>query len=237
MLITVAGSDAKLCKQLQELLAQQSHRVAVVTPAAKVLASLKAEPPQLLVLAEPVSREMEALLRSIREEAGWRSLPILCLDPRAGGEEGVAFLDAGADDFLNRPFNPQIFLARVRTLLRRQIWAGGLQEDSVTSLECGALAMKLVSRSVTASGSPVLLTRLEFDLLAHLMRHVERVFKREELLEAVWNYPQNVETRTLDKHVETLRRKLGRWGACIQTVHGVGYRLAPLETRRSSRVP
>ncbi|MDE2142930.1 MAG: winged helix-turn-helix transcriptional regulator, partial [Elusimicrobia bacterium] len=86
-------------------------------------------------------------------------------------------------------------------------------------------------RQAVISDKPVELTRLEFDLLAHLMRHQERAFKREELLAAVWNYPDGVETRTLDKHVESLRRKLGSGGLLLQTVHGVGYRFAAASAR------
>ena len=87
--------------------------------------------------------------------------------------------------------------------------------------------MRLVARQATLSGKPLTLTRLEFDLLAFLLRNADRVSKREDILEAVWNYPGNVETRTLDKHIEPLRRKLGPVGASIQPVHGMGYRLSP----------
>lgn len=228
MFITIAGADAKFSQQLKALLEEQNHRVSVMPWAARVLQALKEAPPHLLVLVQPPSRDSAlSLLHSVREDSQMRQLPILCVSPKASGPDGVATLDAGADDFIHRPFNPQIFLARVRTLLRRRIWSGDLEEeDTVTSLQCGPLSMKLVSRQVSVSGKPVSLTRLEFDLLAFMLRHVDRVFKREELLEAVWNYPQNIETRTLDKHVETLRRKLGPCGPFIQTVHGVGYRLA-----------
>jgi DNA-binding response OmpR family regulator len=147
----------------------------------------------------------------------------------------VACLDAGADDFIHRPFNPQIFLARVRTLLRRRLWSGALKEEPVTRLEHGPLVVHLISRAVESSGQAVTLTRLEFDLLALLMKSPDKVFSRQDLLEAVWNYPGNVETRTLDKHVETLRKKLGAGGASIQTVHGVGYRFAVPPPARARR--
>lgn len=226
MFITIAGEDAKFCEQLRALLAAQNHR-AVLAPWGKgVLDLLKTPPaPQLLVFAQPEGGDSGAsLLRSIRDNPELRQLAILCVNPRGGSADGVSALDAGADDFINRPFNPQIFLARVRTLLRRRIWTGGLQEEPVTSLQAGTLSLQLVSRQVCLDGSSLSLTRLEFDLLAFLMRNMDHVFKRQDLLEAVWNYPENVETRTLDKHIETLRRKLGSSSSAIQTVHGVGYR-------------
>ncbi|TBR25764.1 winged helix family transcriptional regulator [bacterium] len=89
--------------------------------------------------------------------------------------------------------------------------------------------MSLVERTVRVDGAEVPLTRLEFELLAFLLKNKDRVLKRVEILEAVWKYPQEVETRTLDKHVETLRRKLGDSGRRLKTIHGVGYRFFDAE--------
>ena len=122
---------------------------------------------------------------------------------------------------------PPIFLARVRTLLRRTVWAGDAPEETITVLVGGPIELKLVSRQALVLGKPIELTRLEFDLLAHMLKHPDRAFKREELLAAVWNYPGSVETRTLDKHIESLRRKVGPCATLIKTVHGVGYRFTP----------
>jgi DNA-binding response OmpR family regulator len=228
LFITIAGADRKFCAQLEALLLGQNHRVTVLPSLAEVRESLQALPPHLLIVApEGDGAQACGLLKSIRDDQGLRRLPILCVNPQGASSEGVGYLDSGADDFINRPFNGAIFLARARTLLRRRIWNGDLEEDEVTSLRCGPLLMNLVSRQVLLAGIPVTLTRLEFDLLAFLARRPDQAFKREELLEGVWNYPVDIATRTLDKHVETLRRKLGGFGPAIQTVHGVGYRLAP----------
>jgi len=232
LFITVSGEESKFCAQLEVLLRGQSHKVTTVCPLAGIRQALQGLPPHLLVVAAGPERDsVPELLKSIRQEAGLRQLPILCVNPRGGACDGVAYLDSGADDFINRPFNPHIFLARVRTLLRRRVWSGDIEEDQATVLMCGGLSMNLVSRQVLLSGHPIVLTRLEFDLLAYLVRHMEQAFQRQELLEAVWNYPQEVTTRTLDKHVETLRRKLGSFAACLETVHGVGYRLSPPKVR------
>lgn len=229
MLITIAGDDASFSAQLAGLLEAQSHRVeSVAWSSGRLLKTLQSAAPDLLVVLAPAASEAALdVLRSVRDDPGMRRLPILYINPKGGTSEGVACLDAGADDFINRPFNPDIFLARVRTLLRRRIWAGGFEEDTVSALQTGPLAMRLVARTATLGGKSLTLTRLEFDLLAFLMRNAEQVFNRQAILEAVWNYPDSVETRTLDKHVETLRRKLGPQGDWIQTVHGVGYRFAP----------
>ncbi|MDD5630053.1 MAG: response regulator transcription factor [Elusimicrobia bacterium] len=228
MFISIAGDDRKFCSQLQALLVGQDHKVTMLASLEHVVESLQGLVPHLLVVApEGDSDSAARLLKSIRDDAGLRRLPVLCVNPQGGSAAGVGYLDAGADDFINRPFNGQIFLARVRSLLRRRIWNGDLEEDEVTSLRCGPLVMNLVSRQTLLAGQPVVLTRLGFDLLAFLVRRPNEVFKRELILETVWNYPVDVATRTLDKHVETLRRKLGAFGSAVQTVHGVGYRLEP----------
>lgn len=227
MFITLAGDDDKFCEELKALLLSQNHKVTVVRPLARAPLSLRDFAPHLLVVVPSAGAQSPGpLLEAIRSDAGLRQLPILCINPKGGSAEGVGYLDAGADDFINRPFNPQIFLARVRTLLRRRVWAGDLEEEEVTVLSCGRLTMRLLSRQATLGGASLSLTRLEFDLLAFLVRKRDQVFKRSEILESVWNYPQEVATRTLDKHVETLRRKLGSFGGAIETVHGVGYRLS-----------
>ena len=230
MQIAVVGIDAKLCLELQSLLESQGHRVALLPDPAKAFARISASPVHMLVIATLPSAEAEKeLIRTVRGHGATRTLPILHVNPKRDPREVVALLDAGADDSLAKPFHGDIFLARVRTLLRRQIWSGALKEDPVVLLRAGELEVHLVERRALVRGQECVLTRLEFDLLAYLMRHKDRVFKRAELLEAVWKYPEEVETRTLDKHVETLRRKLGGCGSKIETVHGVGYRFMDIE--------
>ncbi len=228
MHITIAGEDPRFCDQLQGLLEDHQHTIVVISHHGRVIESLRLEPPHLLVIVESFFKETLAnFLHVVRQDPKLRRIPILCVNPKGSGREGVDYLQAGADDFINRPFNPQIFVARVRTLLRRAIWSGDMQEEeAATVLRAKGLELKLVSRQALAAGVPITLTRLEFDLLSYLMKSPERVFKRQEILDAVWNYPESVETRTLDKHVETLRKKLGTVGDAIQTVHGIGYRFA-----------
>lgn len=231
MNIALVAEDARTRDQLGVLLEGQGHRVQAIDGIASAMESIKSGRPSLLVVAHASDAPLLAFLRRLRESPDLRRLPILCVDPKSGVSEGVALLDAGADDVIHRPFQPPIFLARVRTLLRRVVWAGEAPEDTVTVLTGGPVELRLVSRQALVSDRAIELTRLEFDLLSQLMRHQDRAFKREELLAAVWNYPDGVETRTLDKHVESLRRKLGSAAALLQTVHGVGYRFTPATTR------
>ena len=226
MHIFIVCEESGFRKQLIDLLESQGHGVQGVGTLKSALESLRAARPNLMVIAHSSGTESAALLRRLRENPELRRLPVLCVDPKSNITDGVLLLDAGADDVIHRPFQPPIFLARVRTLLRRVVWAGEAPEETVTLLAAGPVELRLVSRQALIAGKHVELTRLEFDLLSHLMRHQDRAFKREELLAAVWNYPDGVETRTLDKHVESLRRKMGPAASLLQTVHGVGYRFS-----------
>jgi len=226
MLIALGATEAKFRAQLAGLLEGGGHRVLTLSGKEGGLAEIRAAKPHLLVVACGEGGAAD-FIRSLRAQPDMRILPILCVDPKAASSDTVAFLDAGADDAITRPFQPPIFLARVRTLLRRAVWAGDAPEEIVTILTGGPIELKLVARHAVVAGKPVILTRLEFDLLAHLLKHPDRAFKRDELLAAVWSYPGSVETRTLDKHVESLRRKVGPCASLIQTVHGVGYRFTP----------
>ena len=231
MNIAIVAEDSKFSELLSGLLEGQGHRVAAIPALGAALDAIKSGRPSLLIIAHSAEGALPAFLRRLRESPDLRRLPVLCVDPKSTATEGVSLLDAGADDVIHRPFQPPIFLARVRTLLRRVVWAGEAPEEIVTVLIGGPIELRLVSRQAVIASKPAELTRMEFDLLAQLMRHQDRAFKREELLAAVWNYPEGVETRTLDKHVESLRRKLGPAAPLLQTVHGVGYRFAAASVR------
>ncbi len=227
MIVAVGADNAKFRSQLVELLEGGGHRVVEFSDASAGAAALRAAKPHMLVVAFGEGASAAAFLRKLRGEPEFRLLPVLSVDPKADSRETVAMLDAGADDAISRPFQPPIFLARVRTLLRRAVLSGEAPEETATVLTSGPITLKLVSRQASAVGKTLELTRLEFDLLAHLLKHPDRAFKRDELLAAVWNYPGSVETRTLDKHIESLRRKITPCSEMIQTVHGVGYRFNP----------
>ena len=231
MLITVAGPRGKFREQLEELLRGQGFDLSPLDSSKDALAALKQRPPQLLVVLKPFFENGFApFMSALRADGALKSVPVLCVAPAGGVDLACKSLDAGADDFIHRPFNAQIFLARVRTLLRRRA-AEPEAEEAVTVIHAGPLEIKLLSRQALLQETPLTLTRLEFDLLAFLARGVDKVYKRDEILAAVWNYPGNVETRTLDKHVESLRRKLGVFGSSIETIHGVGYRFLPASKR------
>ena len=155
-----------------------------------------------------------------REIRARRQLPVIMVTARDAEADRVTGLELGADDYVTKPFSPRELVARVRAVLRRGAPADGA---ATAAIDAGGVHVDLESREVTVRGEPVELTRREFDLLAHVLRHPGRVFTRAQLLEAVWDYPSDIDTRTVDVHVAQVRRKLG--DACpLKTVRGVGYK-------------
>jgi len=153
------------------------------------------------------------------------SVPIIILTARGEENERVFGLHLGADDYVVKPFSPREVTARVGSVLRRANGTSG-DEDEPPRIVAGSLEIDLRARTVTAAGEPVRLTAREFDLLAHLARHPDRVFDRTELLEPVWGYRFG-DTATVTVHVRRLRAKIEAdpaHPAHLETVWGVGYR-------------
>ncbi|MGH6717969.1 MAG: phosphate regulon transcriptional regulator PhoB [Alphaproteobacteria bacterium] len=161
--------------------------------------------------------------RRLRRSAEHRNLPIIMLTAR--GEEGdrVRGLDAGADDYVTKPFSPTELVARIRAVLRRIRPALTAQALSYADLH-----MDLVAHRVTRNGRPIPLGPREYNLVRHFLEHPGRVFSREQLLNAVWGQDIFVEPRTVDVHIRRLRKVLQVFGydRYIQTVRSVGYRFS-----------
>ncbi len=171
------------------------------------------------------------LARRWRGNARTRSLPIIMLTARADEADKINGLDAGADDYLTKPFSPRELLARIRALLRRQA-----PEALDMAVEVSGLKLDPATRRVTSGlGAESLELKMgptEFRLLHFLMTHPERVHSRAQLLDRVWGDHVFIEERTVDVHVKRLREALapGRCAAMIETVRGAGYRLAQATT-------
>ena len=131
----------------------------------------------------------------------------------------VLGLDAGADDYLAKPFGMMELLSRIRALLRRT-------EREVNIYRCGVLTVDQTRHTVTVNGREVVLTQKEFEVLCLLLKNRGQVLSRERLIEDVWGYAFTGESRTVDVHVRTLRQKLGDAGAYIETVRGYGYKIS-----------
>ena len=157
--------------------------------------------------------------RKWRNDNRTKSVPILFLTAKSEEVDKVSGLDAGADDFITKPFLTQELMARIRSVLRRR--APQQAEDAVT---IGRLQLDGATHRVSFAGEPLKMGPTEFKLLNFLMHHTERVHTRSQLLDKVWGDHVFIEERTVDVHVKRLREALGEAGAMIETVRGVGYR-------------
>ncbi len=155
-------------------------------------------------------------------------LPILLLTAKDKELDKVEGLDGGADDYMVKPFGILELSARIRSLLRRT--RKEEEGENKKQIKVGAIQADKQTREVFSGGSAVDLTKKEYDLLICLMENHSRILTREELLDRIWGYSYEGESRTLDMHIRTLRQKLGdRGGACIKTIRGVGYRMLDAE--------
>jgi two-component system phosphate regulon response regulator PhoB len=170
-----------------------------------------------------------ALARKWRGDARTRTVPILMLTARGDEPDKIAGLDAGADDYITKPFSTQELLARIRAALRRRA-----PEPTDETLAIGELKLDAATHRVSWRGHPLKLGPTEFKLLHHLMKHPERVHSRAQLLDKVWGDHVFIEERTVDVHVKRLRESLGTAGPMVETVRGAGYRLTAQAASRAA---
>ncbi len=160
------------------------------------------------------------LARRWRQHDRIKTVPIIMLTARTEESDKVQGLDAGADDYVTKPFSTQELLARIRAVLRRR--APEIVNDTV---QVGPLSLDAATYRVTHDGRELKVGPTEFKLLHYLMKHPERVHTRGALLDRIWGDHVFIEERTVDVHVKRLRESLGSAGAMIETVRGAGYRL------------
>lgn len=183
-------------------------------------AALETTRPNLIILDVMLPGENGvSVLRHLKERSQWRDIPVIMATAKGSEYDKVESLDAGADDYLVKPFGMMEMVSRVKAVLRRS----GKKESPVLSL--GSITLNRAEHVVMVAGSKIALTLKEFDLLELMMANPGIVFTRETLLDRIWQQNAGTETRTVDAHVKTLRQKLGSEGMRIETVRGVGYRI------------
>jgi len=216
--ILVVDDDLAVCRSIDRALRLEGYEVATVATGHEALDAVAQNSPDALVLDLQLP-DLDGLqvCRRIREAGD--DTPILMLTARHGIDDRVQGLDAGADDYLVKPFALEELLARLRALLRRRFEGeGGL-------LRFGELTLDLASREAHRGARAFVLTRIEFDLLELFLRHPRQVLTREVLLNRVWGFDFDSGTNSLAVYVGYLRRKTEAGGEprCIHTVRGVGY--------------
>ena len=159
-----------------------------------------------------------SVLKKLRSSARTSKLPVIMLTAKGTEYDKVLGLDAGADDYLAKPFGMMELLSRIRALLRRT-------QREADIYRCGVLTVDQTRHTVTVNGQEVILTQKEFEVLCLLLKNRGQVLSREQLIQQVWGYAFTGESRTVDVHVRTLRQKLGEAGAYVETVRGYGYKI------------
>jgi len=204
-------------------LAKAGYRVATASSGTDALESARRERPAIIVLdlMLPGMSGYE-VLEQLRANEATRDVAVLMLTARREEADRIQGLSLGADDYLTKPFSPQELVLRVGAILRRLSAGGATSGDR---LQIGALQIDLGAHQVKVDGDPVDLTPTEFKLLLTLAERRGRVQGRAHLLETVWEAAPDIQTRTVDMHVQRLRAKLGAAGDMIETVRGFGYRL------------
>lgn len=189
---------------------------------AALQAGLQKEKPDLILLDIMLPGEDGIqLLKRIRTAGETREIPVIMVTAKGAEFDKVKALDLGADDYVTKPFGMMELVSRIRAVLRRT----GKSGENEDILALGEIAMDQKKHKVTAAGREVTLTLKEYELLRKLMMNSDIVLTRDQLLEDVWGYDFDGETRTVDVHIRTLRQKLGSAGDRIETVRGVGYRI------------
>ncbi|RGY98246.1 response regulator transcription factor [Clostridium sp. AM58-1XD] len=164
-----------------------------------------------------------SILKKLKADRETKTLPVIMLTAKGSEYDTVLGLDSGADDYVAKPFRMMELLSRIRALMRR---AGDqVQEEEREEYTLGSLYVCPSRHVVSVNGENITLTLKEFELLCLMMEHREMVFSRAQLLDKVWGYSFDGESRTVDVHIRTLRQKLGEAGSLIETVRGVGYKI------------
>jgi two-component system response regulator ResD len=220
--VVLIEDDLSISELLQLYLGREGYQVHPATLGDAGIRLVRDCEPTLVILDLMLpDRSGFEVLKTIR---GFSTVPLIILTARDAEQDKILGLELGADDYMVKPFSPGELVARARAVLRR----AGTQEDQSSQVQrLGDIELLPDERAARVSGNPIDLTRKEFELLHYLLINRGLALSRERLLEEVWGYRYYGDARTVDVHVGQLRKKLGPWGAVIQTVWGFGYKVDP----------
>lgn len=183
--------------------------------------AMKEDIPELILLDIMLPGEDGySILEKLKSSSSTKDIPVIMVTAKDAEFDKVRGLEAGADDYVTKPFGMMEFVARVKAVLRR-----AKRQNDDKELKCGGLRVHVGKHEVRYYDEKIELTRKEFEMLTFLMENKGIVLTRNQLLGHIWGYDFDGETRTVDVHVRTLRQKLGDAGNMIETVRGVGYRI------------
>jgi len=227
--ILVVDDEPDIVALVAYHLAKSNYRVSTASTGTDALSIARSERPSLLVL-DLMLPGMSGfdVLEHIRAEEGTRHIAVLMLTARKEEQDRIRGLSLGADDYLTKPFSPQELVLRVGAILRRTNSPAEVPNDL---LQIGPIRIDRAAHRVAIENDEVELTPTEYKLLITLAERRGRVQARGHLLEPVWEAAPDIQTRTVDMHIQRLRTKLGDAGDLIETVRGFGYRMRQAVTR------
>ncbi|SUP44329.1 response regulator [Veillonella criceti] len=200
----------------------QGFEVGTFESSSPFWAALEERRPQLVLLDIMLEGEDGlSILHKLRERPDTEDLPIIMITAKTSEIDVVQGLDGGADDYISKPFGVVELVSRIKALLRR---TRPVAPPPKSTLTCGNLVLDKDSRIVTLDGQPISLTLKEYELLLYFMENTGIALSRERIMEVVWGFSYEGESRTVDMHVVTLRQHLGSAGRHLKTVRGIGYR-------------
>ncbi len=216
--VLLIDDDVELCELMREFFAERGIAVEASHDGRRGLARALADEHDLVLLDVMLpGLEGFEVLRQLRRRS---TVPIIMLTARTERADRIAGLDAGADDYLPKPFEPEELIARIRAVLRR---SGRPVAGGTEALDVNGVRLKPGTREVWCEGAPVEITTTEFDILELMLRSAGRIISRNEMSAAIYRRPVSAKDRSLDVHVSHLRKKLGPLGGLIRTIRGVGY--------------
>jgi two-component system phosphate regulon response regulator PhoB len=219
--ILVIDDEPDVTELIEYKLKNEGFEVRISNNPLQILGAIKEFLPDLIIL-DIMMPELSGiqLCKMIRSNSDFESIPIIFLTAKGDSPDRVKGLEAGADDYITKPFNTIELILRIRSIFKR---VAGRSEKAPAEISIRGVCINPDSHTVKVDGREVILTATEFRLINILMSRCGKVHTRESLLTHVWNYNADVETRTVDTHVRRLREKLEPKGDIIKTVRGVGY--------------
>lgn len=221
--VLVVDDESDVTELLQYRLEQEGYRVATLNDPLGFVVKVREFEPDLMLL-DIMMPELSGiqLCRIVRADPSMKDIPVIFLSARGEVEDRIKGLEAGAEDYVSKPFNISELILRISKMLKRS--GAPSQPSGQSRIEIAGVVIDEDLHQLTVDGKNVLLTATEFRLLKLLMERKGRVQTRDHLLVNVWHYDTDIETRTVDTHIRRVREKLGQYAHMIETVRGVGYR-------------
>lgn len=221
--ILIADDEARMRALVRDYLRMKGFQVLEAENGREALEVFQREPDIALILLDVMMPEMDGF-ETLKELRHISDVPVLMLTARAEEQDELQGFSLGADEYIAKPFSPKVLLARIDAILKRTSAGAGDEQ-----LEAAGICLDERAHEVTVDGKKVELSFKEFELLRYFLENQGIALSREKILNHVWNYDYFGDARTIDTHVKKLRAKMGKKGALIRTIWGMGYKFEPEE--------